>query len=179
MSSIPIGAELNLVIQLIAFGLILVGLRFAVQTHKALAAGKEEGQKLETAHKNLMTTAVLLSGLGTVIWMVPSLILGWYYSPSKGLGFGTGGYTSYFYQFGSTSALLSQWYLIAAMATLGTVVAILGIYLVLRMRWSGFPQRLAVQNYRRLMIITWGLWALNLVIGLTVFYFFSLPGAAG
>jgi uncharacterized membrane protein YozB (DUF420 family) len=179
LTSIPIGAELNLTLQVVAFGLLLVGLRYAIQTHKAYAAGKEEGQKLETVHKNLMTAAVVLSGLGTVIWMVPSLFLGWYYKPSKGLGFGSGGYTSYFYQFGSTTAFLPQWYLIATMATLGTVVAVLGVYLVLRMRWSGFPQRLAVQNYRRLMTVTWSLWALNFLVGLAVFYFFALPGAAG
>ena len=154
---------------MLGFVLILVGLAYAIRTHDAYKHGGEDGQKFERAHKNLMTSAVLISGLGTVIWMVPNFILGWYYS-STGLGYGTGGYTSYLSSGGS---YLTHWYLIAFMAVVGSLTAFLGVYLVLRMRWSGFPKSLAVQNYRRVMIITWSLWFVNVIVGLLVFYYFA------
>lgn len=166
---------MNLGLQLLAFVMILVGLRYAIKTHAAFKEGKEDGQKYEKTHKNLMTFAVIVSGVGTLIWMLPNFFLGWYYGTS-GLGYGTGGYSSYF-SFGSV--LLGQWYLLAAMVVLGSLTAILGVYLVLRMRWSGFPKALAVENYRRVMILTWSLWFVNLIVGLAVFYFFALPPAPG
>jgi len=40
------------------------------------------------------------------------------------------------------------------------------------MRWSRFPERLKVQNYRRVMISTWSLWFVNILVGFVVFYYF-------
>jgi len=51
----------------VSFVLILVGLRYAILTHSAFAASKEEAAKLESKHKSLMTSAVMVSGLGAVI----------------------------------------------------------------------------------------------------------------
>ncbi len=170
MATIPIGSEFNLVMQIVAFALMLIGLRFAIRTHKAYAVQGKNAGKLETTHKNLMTTAVLVSGLGVLIWMAPSLILGWTYTPG-GLGYGIGGYKSYFCC--QTNFYLSHWYLLAAMFDLGTLSAIFGVYLVLRMRWSRFPKFLAVQDFRAVMIFTWVVWFLNVLIGFVVFYFFA------
>ena len=120
-----------------------------------------------------MTSAVVISGIGTLVWMVPNLFLGWFYGQA-GLGYGSGGYLSYF---SFQGALYAHWYLIVAMAVLGSATAFLGVYLVLRMRWSGFPRSLAVKNYRAVMIATWSLWVLNMLVGLLVFYFFALVGS--
>jgi uncharacterized membrane protein YozB (DUF420 family) len=107
--------------------------------------------------------------------MVPNFFLGWYYS-SGGLGYGTGGYNSYF---SFSGAYLPQWYLIGSMVVVGTITTVLGVYLVLRMRWSGFPKSLAVQNFRAVMMATWTLWLINFVVGLLVFYYFVLPPFTG
>lgn len=174
---LPLGAELNFGLQVIALSLILVGLRFAIKTHRGYAAGtdagSQEGGKSEKTHKNLMTTAVMVSGLGALIWMIPNLYLGWFYS-SSGLGYGSGGYLSYIQLPGG--AYNEHWYLIPIMVMVGSITAFLGVYLVLRMRWSRFPQALAVQNFRAVMIVTWSLWFLNTVVGFLVFYFFVLVG---
>ncbi len=85
---------MNLGLQLITLLLILVGLRYAIKTHNAVRAGSEEVPKYESVHKNLMTSAVIISGLGAIIWMVPNFLLGWFYG-SNSLGYGTGGYASY------------------------------------------------------------------------------------
>jgi hypothetical protein len=169
LSSIPLGAELNLGIQLIAFLLILLGVRYAILTHRAFSAGKEEGAKLESTHKNLMTSAVIVSGLGTIVWMLPNFLLGWFYG-SNFMGYGTGGYASYFAYNGASYA---HWYLIPLMVVIGSLTAVLGVYLVLRMRWSRFPEALKVQNFRAVMITTWSIWVVNVLIGLLVFYFFA------
>ena len=173
MSNIPLGAELNLGLQLVAFGLILVGLRFAIRTHRAFAAGKEEGSRYESTHKNLMTSAVIVSGLGALIWMVPNFLLGWFYS-NTGLGYGSGGYLSYLQFQGS---YYPHWYLIPLMVVVGTLTAVLGVYLVLRMRWSRFPQALAVKNFRAVMMATWTIWFVNVLVGFMVFYFFAYVGS--
>ena len=178
LPAIPTGAELNLALQILAFVLILVGVRYAIKTHRSYAMGTEEGSKAgqgtEKVHKNLMTSAVIVSGIGTVVWMVPSLVLGWYYDVKNFPGYGSGGYLSYF-QF--SGAYLDHWYLVLFMAVLGSVTAFLGVYLVLRMRWSGFPQALAVQNFRPVMITTWSLWVVNFMVGILVFYFFVYLGS--
>lgn len=172
MANIPLGSELNLGLQLVAFVMILVGLRYAILTHKAYAAGKGEGANFENTHKTLMTFAVVVSGLGAVIWMVPNFFLGWFYGPAV-LGYGSGGYSSYFEFIGTYYA---HWYLIPVMVVVGTLTAVMGVYLVLRMRWSKFPEFLKVQNYRRVMIATWGLWVVNVFVGILVFYFFAVVG---
>jgi hypothetical protein len=169
---VPLGATLNLGIQITALALILVGLRFAIRTHNAYAAEKEEGEKFEKTHKNLMTSAVIVSGLGVLIWMLPNFLLGWFYS-STGLGYGSGGYLSYLQFQGS---YYPHWYLIPIMVGVGSLTAFLGVYLVLRMRWRRFPQSLAVQNFRRVMIPTWSLWFANILVGFLVFYFFAYVG---
>jgi hypothetical protein len=171
-ATIPFGAELNLGIQIVAFLLILVGVRYAILTHRFEAAGKEEGERFERVHKNLMTSAVVVSGIGTIIWMLPNLFLGWFYG-SNFMGYGTGGVSSYLEYNG---AYYAHSYLIVLMVAVGAVTAILGVYLVLRMRWSGFPAALKVQNYRAVMIATWILWVVNVLIGLLVFYFFAVLG---
>jgi len=176
LAAIPIGAQLNIVLQLVAFGLILVGVRYAIRTHNAYrlgtAEGDEKGQISEKTHKNLMTSAVLVSGLGVIIWMVPNFILGWFYGPGFP-GYGSGGYTSYIELFGTYNP---HWYLIPIMIGVGSATSALGVYLVLRMRWSGFPQALAVKNFRPVMITTWSLWVFNVSIGLLVYYFFAYLG---
>ncbi len=55
-------------------------------------------------------------------------------------------------------------------------MAILGVYLVLRMRWSGFPESLKVKNFRAVMITTWSRWILDFLVGVLVFYLFALVG---
>jgi hypothetical protein len=146
-------------------------------THNAYSSGTEEGsqkgQRTERTHKNLMTSAVLVSGVGVLIWMAPNLMFGWNYDLGSFPGYGTGGAQSYL-TFGG--AYLPHWYLIPVMAILGTVTAVLGVYLVLRMRWSGFPQALVIQNFRPVMITTWSLWVLNVLVGIAVFYFFAYVG---
>ncbi len=174
MVLIAAGAELNLALQLVAFGLILVGIRYAILTHKGYASGTEEGsqkgQKSEKVHKNLMTSAVLVSGLGALIWMIPNFMFGWNYDFGSFPGYGSGGYLSYYSQLGTANP---HSYLITIMVIVGSTTAFLGVYLVLRMRWSRFPQRLAVQNFRRVMILTWSLWVVNVFVGILVFYFFA------
>ncbi|MFI5404815.1 MAG: hypothetical protein ACHQYR_03710, partial [Candidatus Gagatemarchaeaceae archaeon] len=100
VASIPVGAELNLGIQVISLAIILLGLRFAIKTHNAFAQDKEDGAKMEWRHKNLMTSAVILSGLGAVVWMIPNYVFGWFYT-NAGLDYGTGGYPSYYTTFGT------------------------------------------------------------------------------
>ncbi len=177
MTYIPLGAELNLSLQIVALLVILFGLRYAVRTHNGYKAGTDEGSqagaKAETVHKNLMTSAVIISGLGAVIWMIPNFISGWFYSQG-GIGYGSGGYTSYF-EF--SSSVYPHWYLILIMVAVGSVTAVLGVYLVLRMRWSRFPQALAVKNFRAVMITTWSMWFVNIMVGFLVFYFFVLVGS--
>ncbi len=85
---------MNLGLQIIALLLILVGLRYAIETHNAVKASSEDMPKHESVHKNLMTSAVIVSGLGAIIWMVPNFLLGWFYG-SNPLGYGTGRYTGY------------------------------------------------------------------------------------
>ncbi|HLQ06704.1 MAG TPA: hypothetical protein VK126_03015 [Nitrososphaerales archaeon] len=169
MVTIPLGAEVNLGIQTVSLAIILVGLRFAVLTHRAFAKGSDDGAKLEAKHKNLMTSAVVVSGLGAIVWMIPNYFLGWFYG-TTGLGYGSGGYQSYYVFAG---VYLDHWYLMVLMAGLGSITAILGVYLVLRMRWSRFPEALKVQNYRAVMITTWSLWFVNILVGFLVFYFFA------
>ncbi len=176
MSFIPLGAEINLGLQTVSLAIILAGFMFAIRTHKGYKMGTDEGNqagaKAEGSHKNLMTAAVLVSGVGALIWMVPNLLLGWFYNQG-GLGYGSGGYLSYFQLAG---ALHPHWYLLLFMGVVGSLTAFLGVYLVLRMRWSGFPQRLAVKNFRAVMLTTWGLWFVNIIVGFVVFYFFVLAG---
>jgi hypothetical protein len=167
--TVPLGAEVNLGIQTVSLVIILVGLRYAVMTHRAFAKGSENGAKLESTHKNLMTSAVVVSGLGAIVWMIPNLLLGWFYD-TTGFGYGSGGYQSYFLIVGAYNA---HWYLLVMMAGLGSITAILGVYLVLRMRWSKFPEVLKVQNYRAVMITTWSLWFVNILVGFLVFYYFA------
>jgi hypothetical protein len=171
LATIPLVSELNLGLQIAALLLIVVGLRFAIRTHSAHSRGSADGSRSEAVHKNLMTAAVLVSGVGTVVWMVPNFFFGWFYQ-GGGLGYGSGGYASYF---GQNGAYWPQWFLIPIMVIVGTATAVLGVYLVLRMRWSAFPKRLAIQNFRSVMIITWVLWLINVVVGLLVFYYFALP----
>lgn len=172
MSSYPLGAVFNLSAQLVSLALILIGLRFAIRTHNAYASGSEDGAKYENVHKTLMTSAVIVSGLGVLAWMLPNFLLGWFYGPNF-FGFGTGGYSSYFAIAGTYN---SHWYLLALMVVIGPVTSVLGVYLVLRMRWTGFPERLKVQNFRPVMITTWSLWFVNIVIGVLVFYFYVVVG---
>ena len=195
MPLVPLGSEINLALQIIALVLLLVGLRYAILTHNGFhmkdtamassptvqrgsvsheSTAPKHGiapERTEFIHKNIMTLAVVVSGIGVLIWMIPNLILGWFYS-SSGLGYGSGGYLSYF-EFGGVYN--PHWYLIDLMIVVGSLTAILGIgiYLVLRMRWSEFPKQLAIQNFRGLMIVTWSLWFLNIILGFAVFYFFA------
>ncbi|MBI3859595.1 MAG: hypothetical protein HY296_05075 [Thaumarchaeota archaeon] len=168
MTSLPLGAELNLGIQILSLAIILTGLRYAILTHDAFAQGTENGIKFESKHKNLMTSAVIVSGLGAVVWMIPNYFFGWFYG-SSGLDYGSGGSASYFSVFGTANP---HWYLIGFMVGIGSLTSFLGVYLVLRMRWRAFPERLKVQNFRPVMIVTWGLWFLNIMIGFVVFYYF-------
>jgi uncharacterized membrane protein YozB (DUF420 family) len=172
MASVPVGVVFNLTAQVISLALILIGLRYAIRTHNAYSSGSDDGPKHENVHKNLMTSAVIVSGLGVLLWMVPNFLQGWFYGPNF-LGYGTGGYSSYF---GIAGTYNPHWYLILLMAVIGSLTAILGVYLVLRMRWSRFPEALKVQNFRRVMIFTWGLWLTNVVVGFLVFYFYVLAG---
>lgn len=169
----PIAAQVNLGLQLVAFALILAGVRYAIKTHRAYASGNDDetkkGSRYEWVHKNLMTSAVVVSGIGALFWMIPNFLLGWNYGTSFP-EYGTGGYQSYLTLFGAYN---EHWYLIPVMVTLGVLTSVLGVYLVLRMRWSRFPQRLAVQNFRPVMITTWSLWVLNVFVGIAVYYFFA------
>ncbi len=174
LAFVPLGSEINLGLQIIALILLLLGLSYAIKTHNGYAAKKDLAPKSESVHKNIMTVAVLVSGLGVIIWMVPNFILGWFYNRS-GLGYGSGGYLSYFE---SNGTYYPHWYLIPIMVVVGTITAILGVYLVLRMRWKKFPQALAVQNFRAVMIFTWAIWFLNILLGFAVFYFFAYLGTA-
>ncbi len=146
----------------------MTGLRYAILTHNAFAKGAEDGIKLEGKHKNLMTSAVIVSGLGAIIWMIPNYFYGWFYGRG-GLGYGTGGSDSYYSLLTTPNP---HWYLIDFMVGIGSITSFLGVYLVLRMRWSRFPERLKVQNYRRVMISTWSLWFVNILVGFAVFYYF-------
>ena len=168
LTYLPLGAELNLAIQVVSLAIILVGLRYAILTHNAFAKGAENGIKLEGKHKNLMTSAVIVSGLGAVIWMIPNYFYGWIYG-TNGLGYGRGGPESYYSTFGTANP---HWYLIDFMIAVGSLTSFLGVYLVLRMRWSRFPEALKIQNFRPVMITTWSLWFINIMVGFVVFYFF-------
>ena len=179
LASIPLGAEINIGLQIVALVLLLVGLRYAILTHNGIATRSKQAsstpaasnpvERVESIHKNVMTLAVVVSGLGVIIWMVPSLILGWFYSTS-GLGFGSGGYLSYF-KFGGVYN--AHWYLIDLMIVVGTLTSILGVYLVLRMRISSFPKAISIQNFKGLMIVTWSLWIINIFLGFAVFYLYA------
>ena len=172
MSDVPLGVVFNMSCQVVSLALILVGLLFAMRTHRAYSTGADDGIKFEEVHRNLMTSAVFVSGLGVLVWMVPSFVLGWFYG-SNLLGYGSGGYSSYF---GIAGVYNPHWYLLLLMVVIGPLTAFLGVYLVLRMRWNRFPEALKVQNFRRVMITTWILWFVNIIIGFLVFYFFALVG---
>ncbi|MCI4323147.1 MAG: hypothetical protein L3K03_03870 [Thermoplasmata archaeon] len=164
---IPLGAELNLALQSGALALLSLGLVYGHRSHREFARGGPVPS--ENVHKNIMTAAILLSGIGLVVWMIPSLLSGWYYTPG-GLGYGTGGSGSYF-SYGGTP--LPDANLLMAHIVVGSIVAVAAVYLLLRMRWAGFPKRLAIQNFRWLMIGTWCLWVANTVLGYLVFYYFA------
>ncbi|MDE1819599.1 MAG: hypothetical protein KGJ23_06205 [Euryarchaeota archaeon] len=169
--AVPLGAWMNLVLQSGALVLLLIGLVLAIRAHRAIAEGKAEAERHVNRHMNIMTTAILLSGAGLLLWMLPSFYLGWYYQKG-GLGWGTGGWQSYVYQYQSSVPLTHGWLIVIHVA-LGSVAAILGVYLVLRMRWSGFPEALKVRNFRAVMITTWIVWFSNVLVGYLVFYYFA------
>ncbi len=123
---------------------------------------------------NVMTSAVALSGVSVLSWMLPNFILGWFYG-SNLLGYGTGGVGSYF---GDDGQAWPHGYLIAIHVCLGGIAAVLGAYLVLRMRWRRLPRFLAVRNYRAVMRFTWATWFLNVFVGYAVFYFFAFAHTA-
>lgn len=168
--SYPLGALLNAAIQTAVLAVLLVGLRYGVRTRKGTRNAVTSVSSARRIHMNLMTGAVALSGAGLLVWMLPNFLLGWAYSPS-GLGYGTGGYESYLQQGG---VLVPHWYLIPIHVILGSLAAVFGVYLVLRMRWKRFPRRLAVRNYRVLMIATWSIWCADIFVGFFIFYFFVL-----
>jgi uncharacterized membrane protein YozB (DUF420 family) len=165
---IPLGSELNLGLQTVALLLLFIGLWLAFRTHREIAAGASPAPS-ERFHREVMTAAVLLSGLGLLLWMLPSLLDGWYYTAS-GLGYGQGGYQSYFSYAGVP---LKHASLLVAHILLGAVSAALGVYLLLRMRWRRFPKWLAVRNFRAVMVLTWCVWAVNVLVGYAVFYYFA------
>ena len=150
--------------------LLLIGLRYGVRTRRTMASRSGGTSSARRTHSNLMTGTVVLSGLGLLVWMLPNFVLGWGYG-TGGLGYGTGGYESYLRYGGS---LLPHWYLIVIHVILGTLAAIFGVYLVIRMRWRRFPRFLAIRNYRGLMIVTWGIWFVDILVGYAVFFFFAL-----
>lgn len=168
--SYPLGALLNAAIQTATLALLLVGLGYGIRTRRKIPAGSGPVSPARRIHMNVMTAAVLLSGLGLLIWMLPNFLLGWGYG-ATGLGYGTGGYESYLQARGS---LLPHWYLIVIHVILGSLAAVSGVYLVLRMRWRRFPRILAVRNYRALMIGTWAIWFADILVGYAIFYFFAL-----
>jgi hypothetical protein len=165
---IPLGSELNLGLQTVALLLLFLGLWFAVRTHREIAFGASPAPS-ERVHRELLTAAILVSGLGLLLWMLPNLLYGWYYSPS-GLGYGQGGYQSYFAFAGIP---LEHASLLLAHIVLGAVSAALGAYLLIRMRWKRFPKWLAVRNFRAVMVLTWCVWAINVFVGYAVFYYFA------
>lgn len=165
---IPLGSELNLGLQTLALLLLFIGLWFAFRTHREVAGGTSLAPS-ERFHQEIMTAAVLVSGLGLLLWMLPSLLDGWYYSTS-GLGYGQGGYQSYFSYAGVP---LKHASLLVVHILLGAISAVLGVYLLLRMRWKRFPKWLAVRNFRAVMVLTWSVWAVNVFVGYAVFYYFA------
>ncbi|MCI4345814.1 MAG: hypothetical protein L3K07_03575 [Thermoplasmata archaeon] len=165
---IPLGSEINLGLQTVALLLLWVGLWFALRTHREIASGAAPAPS-ERFHRELMTAAVLVSALGLLLWMLPNLLYGWYYTPS-GLGYGQGGYQSYF-EFAGVPLKHSS--LLLAHIALGSVSAAFGLYLLLRMRWRRFPSWLAVRNFRAVMVFTWCVWAANVFVGYVVFYYFA------
>lgn len=172
MPPIPLGAELNLGLQLSAMALLIAGFYLAFHAHRRTGPAIDLPGRAIFLHMNVMTLAITLAGVGLLVWMLPNLLLGWYYAPS-GLGYGQGGIQSYF-ELGS--GLTPHWYVLVAHLALGLTVAALALYLLLRMRWPAFPRRLAVVNFRRWMQVTWLLWIVNVAIGLAVFYFFVWTG---
>ncbi|MCI4363020.1 MAG: hypothetical protein L3K13_01765 [Thermoplasmata archaeon] len=165
---IPLGSEINLGIQTVALIFLFVGLWFAFRTHRELRSGAAPAPS-ERIHREIMTAAILLSGIGLLLWMVPSLLDGWYYSTS-GLGYGTGGSQSYFAYAGMP---LKHASLLLVHIALGAISAALGVYLLVRMRWKRFPAWLAVRNFRAAMVVTWCVWAANVFVGYAVFYYFA------
>jgi len=152
----------------------VIGFYFAYNARRQTGPMAERSGRSISFHMNFMTIAIVLAGIGLVLWMLPALLLGWN-SSSGPIGYGTGGPSSYF---GYGGVLYPQWYLLAAHIILGTIVAALAVYLLLRMRWPGFPRRLAVRNFRAVMLTTWVLWVANVAIGILVFYYFTYLGQA-
>lgn len=170
--SIALGAALNVVLQTLTLVLLLVGLRYGIRTHRALLSGAESAARLERAHMNLMTAAVALSGIGLLVWMVPNFFFGWTYGTGL-LGYGTGGYQSYLTYAGSA---LPHAVLVVVHVALGSVVAVLGLVLVVRMRWGRPARSASIGNYRYVMIATWAMWFVNIFVGYAIFYYFVLQG---
>ncbi len=169
---IPLGATLNVGLQTATLVLLLLGLRYGVRTHRALQKGMESASVAEGIHMNLMTSAVAVSGVGLLVWMLPNFLLGWGYGTNL-LGYGTGGYQSYLE---SSGVALPHAFLLILHILLGGIVAVLGALLVVRMRWGRVPRAPSIGIYRLVMVATWAMWFTNILVGYAIFYYFAILG---
>ncbi len=169
---LPLGATVNAGLQTLTLALLLLGLRYGVRTHRAIRDRAGTASALERTHMNLMTAAVGVSGVGLLVWMVPNFLLGWGYGPNP-LGYGSGGYPSYL-QYGGVP--LPHAYLVILHVLLGSLVALLGGFLVVRMRWGPPFKSPSIGKYRIVMIATWALWFGNIFVGYAIFYYFVIRG---
>jgi hypothetical protein len=169
---IPIGSVLNLGLQTTAVLLLLISMPYAWKAYRAKQKDPNIEVPEEETHGKLVDVAIVAAVIGALVWMVPSIFLGWYYTP-WGIGYGTGGYLSYFIL---GSGLLPHWYLIALHVPIGALSGILAVYLLLRMQVKNFPKRLMVKRYHAWMVFTFSIWLLNAAIGYAIFYYYVIAG---
>ncbi len=169
---IPLGATVNAGLQTVILALLVLGLRYAVRAHRAIRDRANPASRAERIHMNLMTSAVAVSGIGLAVWMLPAFLLGWGYGANL-LGYGAGGYQSYLE---SAGVALPHAYLVILHVVLGTIVAALGVFLVVRMRWFSPPGAPSIGKYRFVMIATWSMWFANIFVGYAIFYYYVIRG---
>lgn len=134
----PLGADLNVLVQ-VTFGLLLlVGVALA-------RTGRYR------AHGVCQATALVMTVVMTVGWMIPSFHT--IFAPGL-VQRGTER---------STAVVLAH-------ATLGTVVLLLGLYVVLVAGTNLIPARLRFANYRRWMRSLLALWWAAIALGLTTYW---------
>jgi hypothetical protein len=95
MGSVPLGAGMNLGLQLGGLDLLLAGFFFVDHVPRRTRPAEVKSRRAIALRRRLMTAAVALARVGSLAWMLPSLIADWYYG-GLGLAWGSGGWESYF-----------------------------------------------------------------------------------
>lgn len=134
-------ADITLMVQAVVFLILLTGFTYA------------RGKKFDT-HGRIMATAVALSGITLVTWMIPTLI------DSFGILVKELATRGKFY----SAAIVTVLHV-----ALGSSAAALSLYIITRMSIN-LPASIRVKNIRRLMRVTLVVWTATFLMGTYLYY---------